>query len=84
MNENPFQDAVTRFRNPESNDDLKVGSPDQIQPEDEEVFDFNEAQSLDEMMAVLNPGRHQNVRNYAKDRTLSGKARKRARKAAKA
>lgn len=83
MNDKSIQSAVERFRKPESNADLKVGSPDQI-VDDEETFDFNEAQELDEMMAVLNPGRNRNVRNYAKDRTLAGKARKRARKAARA
>lgn len=48
---------------------------------DEEVFDFDGAQDFDQMMAELRPGHNRHtMRNYAKDRTLAGKKRRKAAK----
>lgn len=48
---------------------------------DEEVFDFDGAQDFDQMMAELRPGHNRHtVRNYAKDRTLAGKKRRKAKR----
>lgn len=55
---------------------------DKMEGVEDEEFDFDEAQEVNKLFDALG-GRQQTIRNYAKDRTLSGKARKRARKAAK-
>lgn len=78
MNDNPFASAVAKLELHKTEDEKAAEELDDLLKADD--VDFDEAQELSSIFSTPTP---HTVRNYAKDRTLSGKDRKRARRAKK-